>query len=302
MIDEAGMTSRSSSRAKVVWQRLPVVVRAVVVGLLVLQIGGAVPGVLLVTSLYLSPEVPWFLPATGIWLWLFWRYVNGRGWPAATAQMRQTDLRGRSLSGRVWFWSLLAGALGMVSVMGLVFVTSRFGNLPGKAFEAPFDVSAYPWWTVLSVFLSIAGTAGVVEESAFRGYMLSAIARRHGWIAGIAIVAAVFYIAHLSHAYATAAFLPFFLVYSALHGLIVYLTRSILPSIVLHSVADFIVVPMQFGVIAGPGDSTFVTHGGLSIAFALAAMPALWRLAAIARENNLAAEDVGVSVSPGSRS
>lgn len=299
MIDEAGMTSRLSSWA--LWQRVPVVVRAVVVGLLVLQIGGAVPGILLVTSLKRSPEVPWFLPATGVWLWFFWRYVKGWGWPAATARMRQADLRGRSLSGRVWFWSLLAGALGMASVMALVFVTSRFGNLPEKAYEAPFDVSTYPWWTVLSIFLSIAGTAGVVEESAFRGYMLSAIARRHGWIAGIAIVAAVFYIAHLSHAYATAAFLPFFLAYSALHGLLVYLTRSILPSIIIHSVADFIVVPIQFGVIAVPSESRFVTHGGLSIALALAAIPAFWRLAAIARENNLVAEDVDVTLSPGGR-
>jgi membrane protease YdiL (CAAX protease family) len=196
----------------------------------------------------------------------------------------------------VWFWSLLAGALGMVSVMGLVFVTSKFGNLPGKAFEPPFAVSTYPWWTVLSIFLSIAATAGVVEEAAFRGYMLSAIARRHGWIVGIVVVGVVFYVAHLSHAYATLAFLPFFLAYSALHGLLVYLTRSILPSVVLHAVADFIVVPMQFGVIPGPGESTFVTHGGLTTVFALAATPAFVRLAAIARESNLAAQEVGAMV------
>ena len=64
--------------------------------------------------------------------------------------------------------------------------------------------------------LSVAATAGVVEEAAFRGYMLSIIEARHGWVAGILIVALLFYAAHLSHAYATIAFLPFFMAYSLL--------------------------------------------------------------------------------------
>ncbi|MEO7974688.1 MAG: type II CAAX endopeptidase family protein [Thermoanaerobaculia bacterium] len=284
MSSDAGMASRALAKAIAGWRWLPIVVRAIVVGLLILQIGGAVPGVLLVACLKLTPAIPWFLPATALWLWCFWRYASGRGGPAATARIRQTALRGRSLSGRIWFWSLLAGAPAMMSVMGLIFVTSKFGNLPAKAFAPPFEISIFPWWTILSIFVAIAATAGVVEEAAFRGYMLSAIERRHGWSVGIPIVGLVFYVAHLSHAYATLAFLPFFLVYSAFHGLMVYLTRSILPSVVLHAIADFIVVPMQFGVLPGPGDSKFVTHGGLSLVFAIASLPALWRLATVARE------------------
>lgn len=272
------------------WGRLPVIVRGIVIGQLILAVGGFLPGVLLLANLKLSPNIPWFLPATAIWLWWFWQYLNGKGWPQATAQLRHRDLRARRLSGRVWFWSLLAGGLGMVSMMGLIFVTAKFAELPQEAYKAPFDVSAYPPWTVFSIFLSIAAVAGVVEEAAFRGYMLSQIQRRHGWIVGIVIVGLMFFMSHLSHAYATIAFLPFFLVYSVLHGLLVYLTRSILPSMVLHAVADFIVVPMQYGVIASPSDSWFVTHGVLTLIFGIASAPAFYRLAIIARDENLADE------------
>lgn len=265
------------------WRALPVIVRAIVIGFVILGIGGGLPGALLVANLKLSPAVPWFLPATGLWLWFFWRYLDGRGWPARTSEERRAALRARKPSPAVLRWAMTAGGLGMVAVMGLIFVTSRFGGLPDRAYQPPFDVSSYPPWTLIAIFVAIAATAGVVEEAAFRGYMLSAIQRRHGWLVGVAVVAVMFYAAHLSHAYATIAFLPFFLVYSSLHGLLVHLTRSILPSVLLHAISDFIVVPMQYGVIPSPSNVAFVTYGGLSLLFAALAVPAFYRLAAVAR-------------------
>ncbi|HEX9652674.1 MAG TPA: type II CAAX endopeptidase family protein [bacterium] len=272
------------------WTRVPVVVRAIIIGFVILQIGGFLPGAVLVANLTLSPTIPWFLPLVLTWLWFFWRYLNGNGWPPSTAQQRHQDLRGRPLQRRVWWWSLVAGGLGMVSIMGLIFVTSRFADLPQEAYAAPFNVSVYPPVTVVSIFLSIALVAGVVEEAAFRGYMLSQIQRRHGWIAGIVIVGLMFFVAHLGHAYATIAFLPFFLMYSLLHGYLVYLTRSILSSIVLHTAADLMVLPMQFGVIKDAGDFDFVSQGWLTLVFAIAALAAFHRLATITRAENLSDE------------
>jgi len=43
---------------------------------------------------------------------------------------------------------------------------------------------------------------------------------------------------HLSHAYATFVFLPFFLAISAVHGLLVKYSGSIRPSVLLHALAD----------------------------------------------------------------
>jgi membrane protease YdiL (CAAX protease family) len=162
------------------WRRLPVIVRAIVVGQLILAVGGFPPGILLLVNLELSPGVPWCLPATALWLWLFWRYLNGAGRPRSTAASRRRHLRAGSLPGRVWLWSLLAGGLGMAGVMSLAFLIARLADLPADAFKSPIDLSVLPPWTVISVLLSIAAVAGVVEEAAFRGYMLSQIERRHG--------------------------------------------------------------------------------------------------------------------------
>lgn len=119
----------------------------------------------------------------------------------------------------------------------------------------------------------------MIEEAAFRGYMLSVVQRRHGWVVGVISVAFLFYVVHRTHAYAVWGFLPFFLAYSFLHGLLVYLTGSVLPSVVIHALGDALILPIQYGVVANPlGDSVglhVAAVGGLGIASLLA----LWRLA-----------------------
>jgi membrane protease YdiL (CAAX protease family) len=260
------------------WRRFPIVVRATLVALLILNVGQGPPMLALLANLRVAASVPLFLPITALWLWLFWQYLSGRGWPRRTANQRHDDLRGGAPSQRVWLWSLVAGGLGLASALSLALLTGRIARLPGRAYEAPFDLSPYPWWTVLSFFLAIACIAGIVEEAAFRGYMLSQIQRRHGWLVGIALVAILFYIAHLSHAYATVTFVPFFAAYSIVHGALVFLARSILPSVVLHAIGDFCILPMQYGVIDLPLGTSFEPYLACALVFGLAAIPAFWRL------------------------
>ena len=106
----------------------------------------------------------------------------------------------------------------------------------------------------------------------------------------VLISGVMFFVSHLGHAYVTFAFLPFFLVVSSLHGLLVYLTRSILPSVVLHAVADMIVIPIQYGVIGHLSvspvwktgmDSAFITSVVLIVTFGILAVPAFRRLSTI---------------------
>ena len=282
--------SRLVSIAIRLWNRLPVVLRAIVLAELIADIGGLLPDLFMVANLKLSPSIPWLLPATALWLWIFWRYLNGEGWPRSTAESRRRDLRARPLSGMVWFWSLLAGGLAMVRVISLSFLTTRLANLPRDAFKLPIDLSHYPIWTTASVLFTISAVAGVVEEAAFRGYLVSQVQRRHGWIVAVLISGVMFFVSHLGHAYVTFAFLPFFLVVSSLHGLLVYLTRSILPSVILHVVADMIVIPIQYGVVGHLSvspvwktgmDSAFITSVMLIVTFGILAVPAFRRLSTI---------------------
>jgi membrane protease YdiL (CAAX protease family) len=279
------------------WQRLPVILRAIVLAELIADVGGLVPDLFMLANLKFSPTIPWLLPATALWLWLFWLYLNGKGWPQTTSQSRARDLRARSLPGRVWFLSLLAGGFAMVSVVSFAFLTTRLANVPRDAFKLPINLSDYPIWTVGAALVAISVVAGVVEEAAFRGYLISQIQRRHGWIMAILISGVMFFVSHLGHAYVTLAFFPFFLAVSSLHGLLVYLTRSILPSVVLHSVADLITIPIQYGLIGHVSvvpvwksgiDSAFVTYVVVIVAFGLLAVPAFRRLARVTSQLKIA--------------
>jgi membrane protease YdiL (CAAX protease family) len=234
-------------------------------------------------GLQFTPGVPWFLGGTAIWLAAFWMYLDGRWWPNSTRAIRRRNLRGRSPSLRVWFRSLAAGGLGMVSVLCGALLTGLVADLPPAALDAPFDLSSFPWWTRFAFLLNIAMVAGVVEEAGFRGYMLSIVGRRHGWVVGILSVAVLFYLVHLSHAYATAAFIPFFMAYSLLHGVLVFLARSIVPSVVLHAVGDSLILPMQYGLVPNPLGSSVSNHVLVVVGSALASGLLLWRLARTTR-------------------
>lgn len=253
--------------------------RAVLLGFLFLVIGGSVSGSLMFVNLAAAPALPLFFPVTVLWLWLFWRYVRGDGWPRSTSDRRRELLGARKLSPRAWGWALAAGGLALAAVMGIAFMTYRFAALPEAAYRAPFEVASLPPWTVVSTFAALALTAAVVEEAAFRGYMLSGIQRRLGWSVGVTLVTILFYVAHLSHAYATLAFVPFFLAHGVVFGLLVFYTRSIVPGIVLHALSDFIVLPMQYGAIPSAGEWAFVWQGWLSLLTGAAAVPAFRQLA-----------------------
>jgi len=253
----------------------------VLLGFVALLIGGSVSGALMFANLRMAPALPLFLPATVLWLWLFWRYVRGDGWPRSTSSRRRDLLRAGRLSPRAWGWALVAGGLSLAAVMGIAFMTYRFAPLPDAAYRAPFEVASFPPWTLVSVFAAVALTAAVVEEVAFRGYMLSGIQWQLGWPVGISVVTILFYVAHLSHAYATLAFVPFFLAHGGVFGLLVFYTRSIVPGVVLHAVSDFIVLPMQYGVIPSVGQWAFVWQGWLSLLAGAAAIPAFLQLARV---------------------
>jgi len=286
------------------WTRLPVVVRAVVVGLVVNEVG-QLGAMFSLANLKLFPRIPWLLPATGAWLWMLWRYLSGAGWPRATREARRRDLRAPSLPGRVWCWSLLAGGLGLISVVGLCLLNIRLAGIPRDAFKLSIDFSAYSPWMVVSILLAYSVVAGVAEEAGFRGYMLSQIQRRHGWIVATGITGLMFFFAHyVSHAYATFALLPFFLSVSTLHARLVYLTGSIRPSIVLHAAFDFVVIPFAYGLIGTfpissvrktGVDSSFLTEVVLTVVFGILAVPAFRKLAVVARHLPAASQEESAS-------
>lgn len=75
------------------WHRLPVVPRALLSAFAVVIAGIQVWRYLIAANLAVSPRTPWAAAAMAAYLWLYWRYLNGRGWPRSTSERRQRDLR-----------------------------------------------------------------------------------------------------------------------------------------------------------------------------------------------------------------
>ena len=214
------------------WQRLPVIVRAVLTGGL-LAAAGTLPWALLVSlNIKYWSAVPWAVPPTALYLWLFWRYVRGAGWPRSTSEARRALARANPVRDEMWGMAIFAGLLGIVVVLLLQTVMSRLVTIPE---QRDIDPSQYPVMTVLLWVLMSAAVAGVVEETSFRGYLQGPIERRHGPVIAILITGLLFGFLHFTHPEVTIVLLPFYLAVAAVYGTLAYLTNSILPSMVLHA-------------------------------------------------------------------
>ncbi len=203
--------------------------QAVLIGMLVM-IAGTIPrNLLFAANLRYFASVPWAVPLTAIYLWFFWRYLQGAGPPESTAEDRRTSLRARSISGLLWAWALLAGGLGIVVLVLALRVANRMVVLPAQ--QLP-DLTQVPKLTVLSLLLMAAPVAGIVEEAAFRGYMQGPIERRYGLAVAILITGTMFAVAHLDF---TLILWPYYVAVAAIYGTVTYLSHSILPAVVLHT-------------------------------------------------------------------
>jgi membrane protease YdiL (CAAX protease family) len=208
------------------------IVEAVLIGMLVVLVGTIPRNLAFAANLRYYTSVPWAVPLTAVYLWLFWRYLNGAGPPASTAAERRRSLRATPVPGGVWAWALLAGSLGIIALVLALRVANRLVVLPQQ--QLP-DLAQVPTVTVLSLLLMAAPVAGIVEEAAFRGYMQGPIERRYGLAVAILITGTMFAVAHLDF---TLILWPYYVAVAAIYGTVTYLTSSILPAVVLHTAGN----------------------------------------------------------------
>jgi len=96
---------------------LRTIARSVLVGRLILLAGTIPRSLLFAANLRYASVVPWALPVTALYIWLFWRCLSGKGRPRKTSKARQEGLRAQPLPARRWMWALLSGTLGIVALV-----------------------------------------------------------------------------------------------------------------------------------------------------------------------------------------
>jgi membrane protease YdiL (CAAX protease family) len=214
------------------WGRLPVVGRAVLSGFAVAVAGTAPWAALAATNVKYGSVVPWAVLPAALYLWLFWRWVQGAGWPRSTSEARRVSCRANALSDEVWGPALVAGLLGLATLVLSLRVVNRLVTLPA---QRTVGLEHLPLLTAIALVIMGSLVAGVVEESAFRGYMQGPIERRHGPVVAILLTGTLFGFLHFTHPETTLTLMPFYLAVAVIYGALAYLTNSILPGVVLHA-------------------------------------------------------------------
>jgi membrane protease YdiL (CAAX protease family) len=276
-----------------VLKKLWAVVRAFFLSFLILIVGQVAWGVLLEPNLAKTPAIPWSVPAMAVILWLMWRYLGGKWWPARTSEARRRDLRANRVPGAVYAWSLVAGLSVIIAMAGCWIVMFQLVNM--KSIQWVPDFSKYPLTMALAVIMASL-VSPFTEEPAFRGYAQVILEREFAGPVAIAISSIYFAVAHLNHGFFWPKLLIYFLVGVAF-GTIAFLSRSILPVLPVHIIADltfFLLVwphdPAR-SLIRGTGaDIWFWIHVLQAAVFTAVSIPAFVKLAKVCQRSRAAAQ------------
>ncbi len=270
--------------------RIPVLIGFGLLALVLTLLVGGIWSALLVANLAISPAIPWSVAAMAVLLLVLWMYLNGNWGSWRTAEARRRHLRAKPVSRRVFVWALVAGLLAIVSLSGLWIVLFQLFNLAGTRTSTLSNYSKYPPLTVALVLVMASLVGAISEEAGIRGYFQGTLEGSVGGVAAIILAAVVIAPGHgLTQGFVLPT-LIFYLCVDIMFGAMAYLTQSILPGIVVHTLGL-----LTFFTLVWPGDALRQAFGGgdsstwfwihlaQTIVFAALAILAFSRLANSAR-------------------
>lgn len=252
--------------------------------LLLTLVPGGLWSALLAANLKTGMGLPWAVPIGVILLWLGWRYAGGHWPPARTAAARQRYRRANPISGAIWSAALLANGFALLAFCGLWIVLFQLAKAPGNV---ELDFSQYSIVTVLLIVTTGAVIGAVSEEVGIRGYLQVALERTFAAPLAIFLAALALMPGHaLTQGFVWSTLL-FYILVDVAYGVTAFLTRSIYPGIVAHTVGLFVfflvIWPHDAGrslIRASGPDAWFLIH--LLQAAVFGAL-AIWSFAWLAR-------------------
>jgi membrane protease YdiL (CAAX protease family) len=248
------------------WSRLPVSLRAIVSGLLIALVAANVWPVLLV-----SLGVPLATISEAVFLSLYIWWATGGGPPRKTQDSRAFAFRRRALSSTRWFWGIVAAVFFAVTIHTAIVLLFRFVPFPKEAFRHGYNFSFIPSLPLkwLAVVVS-ATSAGICEETGFRGYMQRPIEQRHGAPIAIVVSSLLFTLLHLSKTWATLGMVPIVFLAGILLGLLAWSAGSLVPGIIGHVTMDIGLFAYWWTGIAGDFTARPITETGIDVSFSIA--------------------------------
>jgi membrane protease YdiL (CAAX protease family) len=262
-----------------------VIVSAVVVSYVVSLIGQIPRGVLAQANLATTPAIPWGPVLVAIWLAVFAKATAGPALPAPATVWPTRWYPHAPLSGAMRRRALVATAFISVASRMLLDLGRRLSTRPAQDLEQFTSLSRYPAVTAVLILLSIAATAGVVEEIAFRGYLQHPFERRFGPRIAVALSAAFFALAHYRFnapdPIPWLIFIPCYLYVGVAFGALTVVTGSVVPGMIGHFAIDAVpLIRYTYWGIPRPVretglDTPFIVESAIA---AIATLGAVWAL------------------------
>jgi membrane protease YdiL (CAAX protease family) len=250
---------------------------AAILGIFVALFGQGVWSALIAANLATTPAVPWAVAVMAVLLWLIWQYLGGRWAPQSTSEARRRRLRAKPLPANVFAWALLAGGLSIVALAGWWMLISRFVAISGNVLP---DMSKYPWLTTTLAVVMGSLVSPILEQAGFWGYCQSMLEREFPGPAAIMMTAILF--ALLPHPPMHVVLWPkliFFFFTGLTFSAMAYLTKSILPGMVVHILGLLVFFTLVFRADpARSGDAWLWIHGAQLVVFAALSVAAFVRL------------------------
>jgi membrane protease YdiL (CAAX protease family) len=215
------------------FSRVPAVVWTGIFAFVLTVSAGAIWTVLLISNVATSPAIPWAVAVMALLLWLMWQYLGGSWRPRSASEARRLYLRARPLSGQVFGLALVAGLLSIVALVGFWIVLHQLVKLPARVLP---NFSGYPLFTVVLVLVMSSLVSSLAEEAGFRGYFQVALERDLRGPVAIVIMSLVIAPAHAQTQGFVWPILLWYFCADVMFGTMAFLTRSILPSSLVHSI------------------------------------------------------------------
>ena len=270
--------------------RLPVSLRAIVAGLLI-----ALPAANVWPLLLLNLGAPLAAIVEAIFLGLYTWWAAGGGPPRAAQTSRATAFRRGTLSSAQWLWGVVAALCFAVTIHASIVLLFRFVPFPATEFRQGYDFSFIPTTPLrwLAVVIS-AASAGICEETGFRGYMQRPMELSHGAPLAILISSLFFTVLHLTKGWALAGMIPIIFGAGILLGALAWSSGSLISCMIGHTIMDVGLFGYWWTGIAGEFTLRPIRETGVDRAFVIACVAAcamltvtllaIWRLRSL-RQN-----------------
>ena len=259
------MTVRPSRRFSG-WARFPTALRAIITGLLMALVPANVWPLLL---LNLGVPLAAILEAVFLALYVWW--ASGGGQPRTAQAARATAFRRGPPTPAQWSWGLVAALFFAVSIHASIVLLFRIVPYPTAAFRQGYDFSFIPSLPLrwIAVVVS-ASSAGICEETGFRGYMQRPIELRYGAPVAILISSLLFTAVHLTKGWAMAGMVPIVFGAGVLLGLLAWSSGTLIFGMIGHVVMDIGLFAYWWTGIAGNFTARPISETGVDQPFLIA--------------------------------